>query len=488
MSYELEADYHQEYMFPPRLEELLGSTHPARFIREFVSELNLSELGFKVGDVDRQGRPRYSLSLLLRVWLYGYYSKVRSTRGLEQACHERLPFMWLSGMHRRDHNTLHRFFKENKSALKSLFKQTVKVACKLELVDFVYQAVDGSKIASSARWRGSFDEASLKELLSKADKRIAELEKELEQCNEREPSELPAQLSHASELKQKVCEALGEVRDSDCKYKHPEDIQANRMQCQGRNRFAYNAQVMADSKEQIIVANEVSNEPTDYNHLASSIEQAQQNCGKQADAYLADSGYSSAENFEQTKDSNVIAPIPPSTKKAEQDPYGAPNFAYDKKADVMICPQGQKLPFRRINNDNGDNRRVYENYAACKKCSVRSQCTKGRYKRITVCENHEYLRAHSKKMKRSENRDHYRKRSGIVEPVFAQIKENQGFRRWTVKGIQNVQAQWDLLCTAYNLKKLHKHWLVKKYPRFRPFYPFLSAYPQKICPFVHLNS
>lgn len=481
MSYELEADYYQDYMFPPRLEELLGADHPARFIREFVDALDLEELSISQRVSDTQGRPSYSPRLLLRVWLYGYFTRVRSTRGLERSCQENLPFMWLSGMHRPDHSTLHRFFQSNRKSLRKLFKQTVKVACKMKLVEFVLQAVDGTKIESAASWRGGYDKDGLLKLLGRADKQIKQLEAQISESNEDALAKLPQELSTSKQLRAKLQEALDEVESTQSKHKHPEELDAERMQCNGRNRFGHNAQVVVDSAQQIIVAESVCQERTDFEQLEPMLEQAEQVSAHRAEHYLADAGYSSADNFKkmETKGLNLLSAIPASTQKSMNHPYGITQFQYNEQANTMRCPQGQILPFTRKRLKEGRIELVFQNPSACTQCPARSQCTKSRYRMLSVPQNHQSLRAHCVKMSCEDNRRVLKQRSGIVEPIFAQIKQNMGFRRWTLKGKDNVQAQWSLLCATYNLKKLYQQWKKDHFSLnwqiFAPFFAYLAS-------------
>jgi transposase len=129
----IRADYDQVYLLPPSLEDWIGPEHPARFLREFVDALDLRALGFAVHESPEVGE-FFTSELLLKVWLYGYFKRLRSTRLLESGCRNEVGLIWLCGTRAPDHHTLWRFFAAHKKALQALFAQSVRVALRLDLV------------------------------------------------------------------------------------------------------------------------------------------------------------------------------------------------------------------------------------------------------------------------------------------------------------------------------------------------------------------
>src|SRR5437868_13923916 len=154
----------QGWLLPHSLEELLSEDHPARFVGAYVDALSQetwAELGVLPGG-EELGAPAYHPKLLLSVWLYGFMTGLRSSRKLEAACREQLPYLWLTGLQTPDHNTLWRFHEEHRLGMRGLLKHTVRTAIAAGLIDLALQAVDGSKVSGSAAKDQIYHAARLK--------------------------------------------------------------------------------------------------------------------------------------------------------------------------------------------------------------------------------------------------------------------------------------------------------------------------------------
>ena len=464
MSYEKDANYNAQWLFPPSLEELLPEDHPARMVREFVEAQDLKGLGFRTRAAE-EGRPNYSAGLMVKVWLYGYVAKIRSTRGMERACMESMGMLWLTGMLSPDHTTLWRFWRDNQKPIRKLFKRLLQVAASLDLVGMVLHAVDGTKIRSQASEDKAWHRSSLEKTLARLDEAIDEIMKQTEEASKQDSGEsrLPESLQQRQELRRKIQEQLERLNQADRDQLHPGDEDARMMKSRAGKKFAYNAQAVVDPQSQLIVAADVVTDESDNYQLVPMLEQVEENLGKVAEQTAADGGYKALTEFAKAEEKGYSILV--NLEEAKGQPYHASCFTYDKEKDQCVCPRGEVLGFdytKSRDKVQPYDVRVYRCHSY-ETCPVRWQCSKSQSGRtVQIHPNYDALVRQREKLRDERMRALLKRRGSIIEPLFGWAKETLGFRRWTVRGLEKVKTQWVLLCTAMNLLRLHRQWAAHK--------------------------
>ena len=464
MSYEKDANYNAQWLFPPSLEDLLPADHPARMVREFVDAQNLKGLGFRTRTAE-EGRPSYSAALMVKVWLYGYVCKVRSTRGVERACMESIGMLWLTGMLSPDHTTLWRFWRDNQKPIRKLFKQLLQVAASLNLVGMVLHAVDGTKILSQASEYQAWHRTSLEKALARLDEAIDEIMNQTEEASQQDSGalRLPKSLQQQQELRAKIEERLERLNQTDRDHLNPGDEDARMMKCRDGKKFAYNAQAVVDQQSKLIVAADVVTDESDNYQLVPMLEQVEENLGTVADESVADGGYNAITEFAKAEKKGYSILV--NLEEVQNQPYHASRFTYDPEKDQCVCPRGEALTY-----DSTKPRDKVQPYLVrvyrCQSyetCPVRWQCSNSRSGRtVQIHPNHDALIRQREKLQDQRMRALLKQRGSIIEPLFGWSKETLGFRRWTVRGLDKVKTQWLLLCTAMNLLRLHRQWAAHK--------------------------
>jgi len=464
MGKEIRANYDQLFLMPPSLEEWVASDHPARFIRDFVDALDLEGLGFRVPEA-LEGRPPYACDLLLKVWLYGYMNRVRSSRKLETACREHMSCIWLTGANYPDHNTLWRFWAGNKKALREVFRQAVYVACKADLLGLVLHAVDGTRIAADVSQKGFWSKKRLIELLAQLDASIDEAMKQVEQAESAEQGDyrLPEDIQDVLKRREKIKEALAELKRADRDYLHLHDFDARLMKSADVSNWAFNAQVVVDQKSGLVVAQDVVTDGSDNAMLVPMVEAARRNLGVAAEETVADAGYYAPGQLAAAEDKGlpvVVAMFEAKDRRWSKGEFKKSNFVYEEKTDTYICPLGKRLRYEKTRRDRYN--RYWLRIYRCSEggdCPSRWECSCTKQGRqIDRGEYEGAVERQQAKQKDAAKRELLRKRKAIVEHVFGQIKEHQAFRRFSVRGLENVRTQWALMCAAFNLRKLYRQW------------------------------
>ena len=240
----------------------------------------------------------------------------------------------------------------------------------------------------------------------------------------------------------------------------------------GKIDVNYNGQI-AVTEDQIIVAAEVINEPNDREVLTGTLEQAEANIKEEIAELVADSGYSSYDNYEYLETRGKIGYIPDQyleKKKQgeyekEKNRYHTENFLYDKGKDIYLCPKGKELkPYKGRHSNKGVRKRCQIIYkgVACEDCEVRHLCTRQKARTLAREERRELLEEMRARLLSKAEKEKYKKRLHTVEPPFGNIKHNLGYRSFLLRGLKKVAGEFTLMCIGHNLKKMHLVWKNKK--------------------------
>lgn len=457
-------------MLPPSLEDWISPDHPARFVRDLVESLDLHALGFEVrASTPDAGRPSYATDVLLKVWLFGWMERVRTSRQLEKACRRDVAFLWLTGNLHPDHNTLWRFFDAHKAVLPALFKKIVQVAAYAGLVGFALHALDGTKMVATCSDETALHRTRLMERLEKLDAIIAQQVAEAKKAEEAADASyaMPERLHDAQERKKVITQALAELDEAKTEHLHPGEPDARLMKGRHEYTMGYNAQAVVDHESDLIVGSDVVTEQNDQSQVVPMLEQVSETLGRPADQSVVDSGYASGAQIVEAEKRRLplLANLPEEpANTASKGDYSKANFRYDAERDVYICPQGQVLRRKSESRSREGSTSVGIVYACYQRdCPVLAQCTSNKNGRTVKRSVHE----DALERQREKQHDHAMQillslRGEIVEHIFGLIKGNDGFRRFTVRGLLGAKAQWALACVAVNLRKLHVFWCQKR--------------------------
>ena len=499
----------QTALFPYSFDDLISEKHPVRVVDQVVESINIQPL---LKAYSKEGNPGYHPKMLLKVMIYAYMSNIYSSRKIELAIRENINFMWLTGMSTVDHNTINRFRSDKlKDSFKEIFKQVVMMLAEEGLISMKQIYTDGTKIEAQA---GRYTFVWGKSIKTNKAKMLTQLEDLWNYAqsisNDDDPDTEPPQFKEISqEVIQKTVEQIdtklsGNEKASKKskaklryikqnfeknlrKYEEQEAILGGRnsysktdpdatfmrmkedhMQ-NGQLKPGYNAQISTEN--QIIINYTLHQNPTDTKTLKPHLENLKETYGaeifKKIENITADAGYGSEENYDYLEKEELTAYVKYNTFEKEQDKnyqkkhktFSKENLYYNQEEDYYVCPIGQKM--HKTHESTKTTQAGYiqqlSHYQAqnCEGCPLRGVCFKAQGNR-SIERNHN-LERHKEKIRElltSQTGIQKRKqRSADVEPVFAQMKHNNNFRRFSLKGIQKTELEFGLMALAHNLRK-----------------------------------
>ena len=451
----------QMEFLPPSIEQYVAADAPVRVYDIFVDSLNLQELGIKI-DPLKEGNPSYDPRLMLKLLVYGYSYGIRSSRKLERETYYNLSFIWLMGGLKPDHKTIAEFRRNNKEALTRALVQCVRLCLKLNLIDGNILFVDGSKIRGNASIKNTWTKEKGNKVLEKAEKRIEEIIREADIIDEEEAS-LPSlttlrnDLVKAGTLKEKVEGIMAEVEQSNKKNLNIVDKECTSINSIHGTGAGYNAQIVVDDKNGLIVSGDAVSTNTDLGQFSEQIDIARLELGKQCQIGVADSGYAWTDDLGKI-DKQGIQVIVPTQRIASGKKVGEfdkRNFLYEAESDCYTCPSGEVLKLSGL--DKKSNTRIYrlEKEGVCLSCAAFGKCTRAKSGRTIMRLVQEQLRDRlEKEYALPWNQAIYKRRQQKVELVFGHWRRNLGIQSFLLRGIEGAKAEVALLSICFNVRRM----------------------------------
>lgn len=449
----------QATLFPEQLDNYIAEGNPVRVIDVFVDELDLGKMGFKIVPAET-GRPSYHPSVMLKLYIYGYLNRIQSSRRLEREAGRNVELMWLLGRLAPEFKTIADFRKDNTKAIRLVCREFVLLCRKLDLFSDAFVAIDGSKFKAVNHRDLNFTRAKLKHRLKLIDESIAKYLKQIESTDRQETPKskakaetLKAKIGKLKEEIKKLNEIETELEASPDKQVSFTDPDARSMRTRGTGIVGYNVQAAVDCKHHIIVEHEVTNIGHDRSQLFNMAKQANAVIGSDDLEVVADRGYYKGEEILACEQSGITTYLPKPQTSGNQASglFGKHDFIYDPSSDSYACPGGEVAKYRMSSEEKGKIIRRYWS-SSCVGCSLKSQCTTGKYRRVSRWEHEGVLEEVAARLE--EKADMMTIRKSTVEHPFGTIKHWMGATHFQMRTIKKVSAEMSMHVLAYNLKRV----------------------------------
>lgn len=465
----------QIVLFPDCIDDYITEDNAVRVIDVYVDGLHMETLGFSKAEACETGRPPYSPQDMLKLYIYGYMNRIRSSRRLETESKRNVEVMWLLKRLSPDHKTIARFRHDNAAPLKNVFRDFVKLCLKLGLYGKELAAIDGSKFKAVNSTDRNLSVTELNERIKRLSVRIDEY---IRQLNEADATEVNVDNASATDDIKQIIDRLSNRKSTYESYleelaasgetqKSLTDSDARLMKGAKGFDVSYNVQTSVDSKNKLIAEFTVTNQANDLNQLANMAAATAEILETPDIMVVADTGYNSASEIAECITNGIVVQVAgadgdvcvPCDAHEAEDIVSHENghCVYLRDRNVVICPMGQVM-YPGCYKNSGKQARYY-NGRACSSCTCR--CTDSKYrvfdirmKKSAFSKDYNNENLHIRQIHLKTDGEIIHKRKGIVEHPFGTIKRGMFADHVLTKGFQNVTGEFSLVFLAYNLKRV----------------------------------
>lgn len=468
----------QYTMLPNVMDDYITEDNTVRIIDAFVDSLDIKKLGFNKSEHCETGRPPYAPQDLLKLYIYGYFNHIRSSRRLEAESKRNIETIWLLKKLSPDHKTISRFRSENKTALKKVFRSFVKLCDKLGLYGKELISIDGSKFSAVNSKERNFNDKKLEERIARIDEKISKYLSELDEndCAEKteavtvksaeEITKIISELKERKETYENMRNIIKETGETQVSLTDPDSRRMNTFH--GNAVVAYNVQTAVDDKNKLIADFNVTNNPNDrgtLHDLASECKSELEIDGNLN--VVADNGFDSPSDIMNCMKDNITANVSMDAdgfdtciETSEDVPkpteYTNGRCIYIKERNIVVCPMGEILK----PGTYSDKKRcaIFYNGKVCSKCKQPCSNSKRKQQEVFMPKNEfkKEFNADGLKLKQI----HYKpdkvllkKRKTLSEHPFGFVKRCMGMDYLLTKGFNKVESEFSLAFMVFNLKR-----------------------------------
>jgi transposase len=453
----------QTNLFPISLEESIDANNEVRVIDLFVDSLSLKEYGFDMEFIEN-GRPAYHPGDLLKLYIYGYMNKVRTSRDLEKECKRNIEVMWLLKCLQPDHNTISNFRRDNPAAIKKVFRATVQIAKHFDLIGGKLIAGDSTKLRAQNSKKNNYNQEKIENHLAYIDNKLQEYNAALAEQDDDNKKKIHQTIERHEQRKQYYKEIEKQIKETGESQVSTSDTESRKIITRNNiTEVAYNIQTTVDSKHCLPIDYKVTN-TNDSKALGNMLRRAKSILGTNEFTAIYDKGYYTGSELKIAQGLGIetVVAIPDAASNAPDQRYNLRNFTYNKEEDTYTCPEHQVL------NTNGKwyvrntgtcgTRYQAKHYKtkACKNCQVLTLCTRNMRGPGRVIERGEYAQyLEQNRVNVEKNKDAYKQRQAIVEHPYGTIKRQWGFCYiLTKQGKERASADAGFMFVAYNLRRI----------------------------------
>ena len=455
-------------------DEQVSADNAVRLIDAFIDKLDLVQLGFTGIIHKSEGRPPYAPGILLKLYLYGYLNKIRSSRKLEKECCRNIELHWLLQGLQPNYHTIADFRKLHSKPLQSMFRLYVHFLDDADLLGKKTIGIDGSKFKAVNSKKNNYSQKKIDKHVQFIAEKTA---KYLEELDELDKQEDAAGTEELVLKKERIAEGLAKLKERTIKYNTLQqqldattDKQISTNDPDSRSiiivksivEVAYNTQNVVDDKHNLIVYTQATN-TNDGKALHKAATGAKTNLQLSKDdslMVLADKGYHTGAELAKCQQDNMITHVAykeqPSVKHIEEG-FLVESFTYNKATDSYTCPAGSVLTtLGNWHNKKGEASETSYRFKiyrteACKTCPLKSQCTKLSKRIIQRSEYQDAVDINDNNIK--QNPQYYKRRQAVCEHPFGTIKRHWGYTYTVMKGLEKVNGEMNLIMFCYNFMR-----------------------------------